>query len=340
MKYLHWIRSLAGGAGVMAVEIASRIRSFGIANYVVEMDANYSKEWGTEKRSEELRMTCGEWLINCPNKDDLNGLIIRLNVDVIFYHVWHPDDSTRWTLDKSKIHIAWVHSSNFLALDNYDKYFFVSFSQINALIDNHEYDKFRVIKNGIDIERINHIRSKRRSNKFRICRASGLTVDKIGIDFLYLLKEMRNVEYEFLVIGNGDGKEVLNEYLINNKIFNVRLLGDMNFAGVISYYKSSDLVIYLTGSHVENHSVSLLEAQACGKPIICENKGGLPEQILQRKTGIICNSITEMIENVKMLMLNTCLLRELSFNSKKYSKLFHIQFTVNEVQNILQMIKK
>lgn len=333
-KYIHWIRSLAGGAGVFIEELSIALNKRGVKNYIIEHDKTYAKSWGTNIRSEEIRKSTNEMLLECSGKHMLDQVINRVKPDIIFYHLWHLDDKKKWSNDRSAIHVAWIHTSRLPGLYGYDKYFFVSYSQLNShsYLHNNRY----VIKNGINLDSIDEVPSKEVSEIFRLCRVSGLSKSKISIDFLRLLSNIKKLPCEFIIIGDGDGKRILEMYIEKNRIKNVYLLGDLGFKDVISWYKSSNLVLYMTGEHIENHSISILEAQACGLPVICENKGGLPEQILQFKTGIICDNNKKMINSIKMLMDDMSYLNKMSLNAKRYANFFNIDDTVDELMRLLE----
>lgn len=48
----------------------------------------------------------------------------------------------------------------------------------------------------------------------------------------------------------------------------------------------------------ETSSLVSMEAMACGTPVIGLNRGAIPEVVVNERTGLICNSIEEMIEAV------------------------------------------
>ena len=49
----------------------------------------------------------------------------------------------------------------------------------------------------------------------------------------------------------------------------------------------------------EPFGLTLIEAMACGSPVIACNKGSIPEIIKHGKTGFIINSLSEMITAIK-----------------------------------------
>ena len=55
------------------------------------------------------------------------------------------------------------------------------------------------------------------------------------------------------------------------------------------------------GSYDEPFGLVLIEAMACGTPVIASNKGAIPEVIEHGKTGFVINSLEEAIESIPKL---------------------------------------
>jgi glycosyltransferase involved in cell wall biosynthesis len=56
-------------------------------------------------------------------------------------------------------------------------------------------------------------------------------------------------------------------------------------AKVARYYQAADL--YLHAAKADTFPNSILEAMACGKPVVATAVGGIPEQIIEGKTGFL-----------------------------------------------------
>ncbi len=98
-----------------------------------------------------------------------------------------------------------------------------------------------------------------------------------------LINSFKNLNKEKLLI-IGDGQ--LRKELITNKPPNVELLG---------YKKGKELEDFINNAHFvivpsewyENNPMSIIEAYSFGVPVIGSNLGGIPEIILNGKTGFI-----------------------------------------------------
>ena len=119
-----------------------------------------------------------------------------------------------------------------------------------------------------------------------------LTVTNLNFEGKYIaLKKALSEIYNFLIekdntiffiVGNGrflsDLKEFVNKLPCRDKI---KFLGFVKEIGPI--YKSCDIFLYF--SFQDAYPNTILEAQACKKPVITNYFGGMKEQVIEGKTG-------------------------------------------------------
>ena len=91
---------------------------------------------------------------------------------------------------------------------------------------------------------------------------------------------------KLIVIGLGDEFNYLKK--IANK--NIKLLGFQEDKVVKEYLKKAKAFVYAA---IEDFGISVVEAQACGTPVIALNKGGTKETVIPNKTGILFENQTE-----------------------------------------------
>src|ERR1700752_58771 len=87
--------------------------------------------------------------------------------------------------------------------------------------------------------------------------------------------------------GVGDGSQrgglesLAQELQLRNTIFR----GQINPNLIADAYDAAD--VYLNASEIDNQPLSILEAFACGLPIVTTDAGGIPDMVSHEKTGIV-----------------------------------------------------
>jgi glycosyltransferase involved in cell wall biosynthesis len=166
--------------------------------------------------------------------------------------------------------------------------------------------KIYVIPNGIDFDEIQKIRTEDRLKHPAILVMSTLGRVK-GIDVLLnaipiIRKEIPNLH---VYIAGKSGSEEGN---LKKLVKALNIEESVSFLGFISgnekyiYYKSAD--IYVQPSRYETFGVVLLEAMACGKPVVASNVGGIPFVVENGKTGLLFESenVDELAEKIMFLL--------------------------------------
>jgi len=204
---------------------------------------------------------------------------------------------------------------------------------------------FKVFHNGISISQyecncgVEFIKRKVGigSNKI-VCTVGRLTEAK---GHVYLLKAFKEVlkkygNVKLLIVGDGELKrrlELLSEQLdIEN---NVVFLGKRT--DVADLLQISD--IFVLSSLHESFPNAVMEAMACGKPVVATKVGGIPELVIDHQTGLLvpplnphllANSITE-------LLLNESQAVTLGTNGKKrIEELFNFDILINKIEALYE----
>jgi glycosyltransferase involved in cell wall biosynthesis len=117
-----------------------------------------------------------------------------------------------------------------------------------------------------------------------------------GIDiainaFIQLLEKYPDKQIRLDIYGDGPLREeyehLADHYLGNAIVFH----GKIPHQKVPEKLKQSDVFVNISRS--ESFGVSVLEASACGLAVIVSNRGGLPEVILDEKSGLILAELNE-----------------------------------------------
>lgn len=140
---------------------------------------------------------------------------------------------------------------------------------------------------------------------------------KKGIDIL--IRAYKNIvakypDYYLVIVGpNEEGYQETIENLVrehnltNRIIFTGMLEGDKKLAA----YR--DASAFILPSHSENFGMSVVEAMACGTPVIISDKVGISSHILSKKAGIITTTDTaSVVEGIEKIISNSQKGKELS----------------------------
>ena len=117
--------------------------------------------------------------------------------------------------------------------------------------------------------------------------------DKYGIDYLidaFSIVKKRNptLPLKLLIVGRGTKEQILK-----NKVKELGLEKDTIFTGFIpvedvpTYQNMLDIAVFPSVLDSESFGVSVVEACACGKPVIVSDKGGLPEVVKKGESGLV-----------------------------------------------------
>lgn len=108
------------------------------------------------------------------------------------------------------------------------------------------------------------------------------------IDAFNILNK-KDQSYKLFFIGDGEDRNKLEEKIGSYKLNKfVTIVGFQTTLEVLKWTNIADIV--LVGSYKEGWSISMLEALACGKPIVSTNVSGAKEMIKDEENGYIVNS--------------------------------------------------
>jgi colanic acid/amylovoran biosynthesis glycosyltransferase len=121
--------------------------------------------------------------------------------------------------------------------------------------------------------------------------------EKKGLE--YSIKAVANLiranlgfSIEYTIIGEGPLRKNLENLLLEEGMDNkIKLLGRMNQSGIKDYMDNADIFILpsvtaLDGD-TEGTPTVLMEAQACGLPLVSTRHSGIPEVVLDGKSGFL-----------------------------------------------------
>ncbi len=92
-------------------------------------------------------------------------------------------------------------------------------------------------------------------------------------------------EASLKVVGDGSQRGSLEALASDLGLQNITFTGQVDPNSIADVYDAAD--IYLNGSEIDNQPLSLLEAFACGLPIVTTDAGGIPFMVSDGKTGMV-----------------------------------------------------
>ena len=100
-----------------------------------------------------------------------------------------------------------------------------------------------------------------------------------------IIQNRPNAHLEFIWVGEGELLEECKNLVKQTGLENIKFIGYKE--NVDSIYNNS--TIYFQPSLLESHGISVIEAMAHGLPCVTSDTGGLPESVVNGKTGFMCS---------------------------------------------------
>ena len=106
------------------------------------------------------------------------------------------------------------------------------------------------------------------------------------------------------VVGDGSQRGALEALAQQLGLRNTTFRGQVDPNRISEVYDAAD--IFLNGSEIDNQPLSILEAFACGLPIVTTDAGGIPDMVSNGKTGIVIprGDYVQMAERAVWLLNN------------------------------------
>jgi glycosyltransferase involved in cell wall biosynthesis len=108
-------------------------------------------------------------------------------------------------------------------------------------------------------------------------------VDRVLRAFSTIQKQIP--EARLIIAGDGPERISLEQLARDLNLLNAEFTGRVGHERVVELYDSTD--IFLNGSEIDNQPLSLLEAFACGLPVVTTDAGGIPDMVVPGKTALV-----------------------------------------------------
>tara|TARA_B110001454_G_scaffold212033_1_gene228368 strand:+ start:484 stop:1626 length:1143 start_codon:yes stop_codon:yes gene_type:complete len=197
----------------------------------------------------------------------------------------------------------------------------------------------------IELKKIKNIKvNKINDEKLKIITAARYYEKKKGLDFIEkIAKQLKEKKYKFkwTLVGRNSN-QLLNSSFIRNNLEYFNILDEIkNFdetyfphSDLFKLYKNHD--VYVNLARVESFGVTMIEAIACGLPVISFNTKGANELILNNENGyLIMNYNAEEMANFLMKKYES-IFKNKSINSstvEKFDLELNSRKTLNNYRN-------
>lgn len=223
---------------------------------------------------------------------------------------------------------------------NIDKYKSI-FNKSDLITVNSNFLKDKVVKLGCKKEKIvrlpvgvNLDTFKPNNNQNRVDSFNILSVARLveykGLKYSInavskLIAKYPNKNIHYYIVGAGKEKSSLQELIDKLKVGeDITLEGGKKREEVINYFNFSDIFVLPSINYhdgrAEAQGLVLQEAQAMKLPVISTNVGGIPEGIINNKTGFIIEdkNIEEIINKVEFFINNKDKITEMGIEGRKF----------------------
>ncbi len=189
--------------------------------------------------------------------------------------------------------------------------------------------KVRIVPNGVDTERFQPFADKAAARRQigldddgPCILFVGSLIPRKGLHFLVeaakkIVKEKSDTK--FLIVGEGPLRNQLNNSLKEaNLISNFKFFGNLKDDTLPAVYNCAD--VFALPSIQEGQGIVLLEAQACAKPIVAFNIGGVNEAVRNEETGLLVKpgSADELADALLKLISDGSLQEKMGANGRRF----------------------
>ena len=169
-------------------------------------------------------------------------------------------------------------------------------------------------------------------------------MERKGIDTLIdaiplVKKRVKNIK--LMIAGKGPAEEKLIKKVKSNDIENhVTFLGYVEEKQKFLYMNSTD--VFILPSYWESFPAVILEAMACGAPVIASNVAGIPYAVSDGVNGFLFEpgNINQLSEKILKILLNKKLLKKMREDTKIQVKKFDWPNIAKETRNVYYTILK
>lgn len=161
----------------------------------------------------------------------------------------------------------------------------------------HTTKEIEVIPFGVDLDVFKPQKTESIFNENDIVIGTVKTLEeKYGIEYLIkafkiIIDKHYNIPLKLMIVGEGSQEKYLKNLVKKLNIEDQTIFtGRINWNEVPKYHNMLSVSVSVSVSESESFGVAIVEAMACGKPVVVSNVGGLPEVVEDGTTGLVVPS--------------------------------------------------
>jgi len=188
-----------------------------------------------------------------------------------------------------------------------------------------------VIPNGVDLARFSPDENPKSSDVLRLLTVGRLSFTKrveILIDAVEILHK-EGCKVHFTVVGGGQFEQMLKQIVADRNLGDIiEIAGRLDSEKMPQVYRQND--IFISASMQEGMSNAMLEAMACGLPIVTTRCEGVQELVADNGIVVERAQAEEIAEAIRKLATDQQSYRQMSCASRKRAALFSWSSVANQ----------
>ena len=220
-----------------------------------------------------------------------------------------------------------------------------SFPQLQAVAD-----RIALVPNGIQLDRYQKpVSPEEKASLFRrwsltdngytLVMITRVSREKNIMEILRFLPALSRAlpAVQLLIVGDGPDRKRLEQYTGKNRLSDrVRFTGMVLREEVYRYYAMGD--VFVSASLFEVHSLSYLEAMACGLPLVCREDDALRGVLEHGENGLIYRTEEEFVRSVERILSDQGLRKRMRENALQKVRSFSNQRFVDHMIEQYEML--
>ena len=156
-----------------------------------------------------------------------------------------------------------------------------------------------------------------------------------------LISAVKGLDTDLRIVGNGPMRDECELFVRQNNMKNVIFEGYKSGRGLSDLYSNAAFVV-VPSEWYEVFGLIIIEAFACGKPVIGSAIGAIPEMVVDNETGLLFKpgDYRDLREKMEFLLGNPSLIERMGRTGRKlveeeYSEKVHYRRVVDTYQKVL-----